>query len=402
MNNFSCRISNFEGYANRGNYDIISMLDDPELMEEMRKEKRMEELRREYMPKMKYRSTQIYLYYKRKPVTGQTEEEVLEKLYKRIYAPSYTMADLLDKWLLWEKENRPVSPKTLQIHRQKWNKYISRYDIATSPIERLTEKDFRNLFRKWTSKREMTRKEFNNTRTVLNGIFNYAIEELEIIQINPVRNVDTSKLPFKPQRKKAKGFIQNDRETMINYLENLEPKKGVDKVYSLAILFFFRETMRIGELMGLKWEDYDRQANNIHICRQRVRGEHGFETVDWTKGHTRDGDRYIPVPEKSRMILEEMKKLNPDGEYIFMYDGHFIYTQTFNDHLQKYCEELGIDRKSSHDIRFASASLLESGGMSLPEIQGLLGHSNLSTTLHYLRQTAPEEVTAQKMNDILS
>ena len=93
-----------------------------------------------------------------------------------------------------------------------------------------------------------------------------------------------------------------------------------------------------------------------------------------------------------------------DGEYIFMYKGKQIYTATFNEHLKKYCREIGIDPeyKGSHSIRFTVASALFLGGTPTAEIQRLLGHTTLQMTMHYLKQILPGHQTVAIMEQCLA
>lgn len=103
------------------------------------------------------------------------------------------------------------------------------------------------------------------------------------------------------------------------------------------------------------------------------------------------------------IILAICNKLNPSGEYIFMYENKPLTTVTFNRRLKKYCKECGIplNSVSSHDLRFSLASALYSEGLSPTELQRLLGHTTLQMTLHYLRLNTDIEETASKMCAIL-
>ena len=64
--------------------------------------------------------------------------------------------------------------------------------------------------------------------------------------------------------------------------------------------------------------------------------------------------------------------------------GKPIVALTFNKRLRKYCEAAGIPYRSSHKIRFYAASAAYDG-QNLTAISRMMGHSQISTTLHYLR-----------------
>lgn len=128
-----------------------------------------------------------------------------------------------------------------------------------------------------------------------------------------------------------------------------------------------------------------------------------YENVDHVKGNTVEGYRWIPIVSKAQDILKKVRQINPDGEYIFMFKRKQIYTATFNEHLKKYCMEIGINPecKASHSIRFTVASALFLGGTPITEIQRLLGHTTLNMTMHYLKQILPGHQTLSLMEKCL-
>ena len=92
---------------------------------------------------------------------------------------------------------------------------------------------------------------------------------------------------------------------------------------------------------------------------------------------------------------------NPEEEFIFMYKGRQLSISTFNLRLRKYCGDLGIQPRTSHKIRFCTASVLHKNAMPLPQLQKMLGHTKTSTTLHYLRSVGSDEETLSIMEDCL-
>ena len=99
-----------------------------------------------------------------------------------------------------------------------------------------------------------------------------------------------------------------------------------------------------------------------------------------------------------RPILDKIKELNPDGEFILMQDGRQLNANSFNRWLKRYCEECNIPVRSSHKIRFCVASILYDNGVPLTVLQQLLGHTTTAMTLHYLRRVTPTKDTANLMN----
>lgn len=382
-----------------------------ETIDQMRKEK---ELRRKYKDKIKYRKDgrQVYIYINRMQIVAADEEALYRKLYDIEYGEeNYSMADIFPIWLLWKRDHTATAAKTLQIHQQKWRKYLEGTSISKVPLRKLTPRDFTILFREWTKGRALTSKEFNNVKSIINGIYAYAINELEIVSRNPIREIDMRQFPLKPvNSKKEKAFTSEERRKLLNYMKN-KKEQGIDEMYSLAIQFDFFVTLRIGELRALKWENL--RENEVYVEGQVVLSNEllddgtfstgSYENVDHVKGNTDAGFRWVQFPSAAKRILERAREINPDGEYIFMYKGKQLYTQTFNEHLKKYCEEAGIDPKGrgSHSIRFTVASILYLNGTPIQEIQRLLGHTSMAMTLHYLKDVQPRHKTAELMEKCL-
>jgi len=150
----------------------------------------------------------------------------------------------------------------------------------------------------------------------------YAIEQ-EIIQINPIDNVDTKQFTFKPVNNSNDVFTISDREKLLEHL------KDNQNIYALAIRLDFHLVARIGELLALRWSDIE--GDYIHIQGQCVRemkmnddlsfSKRTYENVNHVKGYANEGFRYMPITPECRNILDEIRKLNPDGEFILMKNG---------------------------------------------------------------------------------
>ena len=114
------------------------------------------------------------------------------------------------------------------------------------------------------------------------------------------------------------------------------------------------------------------------------------------KGKQKNGKRKQSLNKGAKAILEKAKKLNPDGEYIFMPNGRQMQTCTFNRHLKKFCESAGVEYHSSHKIRFTSASMLYKGH-NLALLSQLLGHTTTTMTLYTKTKTEKETTQMKKI-----
>lgn len=389
-------------------------MDSAEILETLEKMKNYNRIKEKYQDKIKHRKDgrQVYVLINRKQIAASNEDALYEKLYAMEYGcENYTMEDIFPLWLMWKRDHTPTTAKSLQIYQQKWRKYLEGTAISKIPLRNLTPKDFTALFREWTKDRSLTSRGFNDVKIIINGMYSYAINEISIVTSNPIREIDMRQFPLKPvNSKKEKAFNSDERKKLLKYLKNKE-EHGIDEMYSLAIQFDFFVTLRIGELRALKWKNL--KGNELYVEGQVVLSNDllddgtfspgSYESVDHVKGNSDAGYRWITLTSKALEILEKVREINPDGEFIFMYKGKQLYTQTFNEHLRKYCEEVGIDPKGrgSHSIRFTVASILYLSGTPIQEIQRLLGHTTLSMTLHYLKNVQPRQTTVKIMERTL-
>lgn len=109
----------------------------------------------------------------------------------------------------------------------------------------------------------------------------------------------------------------------------------------------------------------------------------------------------MPLTPKAKEILEKIKHINPDSEYLFIRNGQPLATVTFNRHLKRCCQTLNIKYRSSHKLRFSTASIMYKNSVNETELQKLLGHTSLTMTRHYLRNVTSDKETASKMSAIL-
>lgn len=323
-----------------------------------------------------------------------SREQLIDKLYE--YYFDNILEDVYKNWIQHRSETKIVSGKTIEEDIGIWNRFIADSEIATMQIVDIKPKDLMKLFQSWTGNGLITRKDFNNRKSVLNGIFRYAVLN-EIITYNPITSLPCNDLKYKIPMAKKKAYTKEERSALLAYLKSLEPD-----AYILAIMLAFYGIFRIGEIKALSWDNTN--ENVITIQHQLV--EERILQEDMTlsepqrilknpKGNPYYSIRTEQLPQEGVSVLKKMKELNPDGKFLFMHEGRPLTTDSFNRRLKKYCTEIGIPYLSSHKIRFTGASMLYDAGVKPIDIQPLLGHSTLTMTQHYIGQRVAERDTSQ-------
>ena len=387
---------------------LDNTLEAGELAERVEKMKRLSTLKKEYpVEKIKNRPDgRCYIYINRKQFIAPTYDLLIEKLYNEFYGvQNYSLADIFPQWQLFRRDVEQVSSNTLKDHMGYWNNYMKDSTLVKLPITQITPRKIKDFYQSVVTKNSISEGTFKFIKTILNKLFDFAISELEIIQFNPIPSVSIK--PYKNCFKESRDTFEDvyktaDREKILRYLQEYD-----NDIYSLATQLAFRLIIRIGELKALKWTDID--GDYVYIRHQTVERQvmnddlsfesRTMETVNRMKGKQQNGKRKQFLTAEAKAILQKIKQLNPNGEYILMKDEKQLSTCTYNRHLKRFCEDAGIEYHSSQKIRFTSASILYDG-TNLALLSNLLGHTTTTMTLHYFRNILGDDEIKNLMSKL--
>lgn len=326
---------------------------------------------------------------KRKIVRAQTEDELLNKLVQLYFRNSYidkmTFHELYEEWLDYKK-SITNSPNTIKRHEQHYKKYFEISILNNKKVkeidELLLEQECNRIVREFN----LPRKEWSNAKTILNGMYSYAVRK-KYLEINFMDKVQIFVKFKQVVRKtgKTETFNSDELKSLREFLDRMYQESG-DSSY-MAVKLNFLLGLRVGELVALKWEDFS--ENHLHIVREEIRNQvtNEISVVEHTKTNK---DRFVVLVPKAIAILN---KLEHEGDYIFMKDGKRMTSIRIASVLRKYARYEGTKLKSSHKIRKTFASNLNAAGVPLDCIRELLGHSSLSTTLGYIYNPLTEAET---------
>lgn len=348
---------------------------------------------------------------KRRAIKRKTKEELEDAIIsfyieqEQNSIQNITLEDLFKKWLIYKRDYTSAKAKTIQEYVNDWNKFIRDTDLSKKLVKDITPLILIRFFRKLTKDREYTYKRISNIRSILNGIMSYAIEE-EIIMYNPVHDVNLKNFVYKPvENQKQNVFSKEDTLKLLTYLKDID-----NEPYALAIQLFFYLFIRIGELKAIRKEDIDLESRTIYLHTQAITERELNDDLTFSprqvtiskqmKGNTSHGFRYQYLTDEAIKIITKALALNPDGEYLFEPNGKLMTTDSFNRKLKKYCEECNIQYHSSHKIRFYNASTSYLNGTDISVISKCMGHSEIATTIHYLRDIGSYDSTAEAFKNL--
>jgi integrase len=139
-----------------------------------------------------------------------------------------------------------------------------------------------------------------------------------------------------------------------------------------VIVFAVLTGMRRGEIINLKWTDVDLSRRVVFV--------HSSPTFKTKHGK----QRVVPLSDVAAQMLNA-KALTHVSEHVFTLNGKPILGSWLTRKLKFYVYEAKLedDRLHFHSLRHTFASWLIQDGVSLYEVQKLLGHSNISVTQVY-------------------
>jgi len=200
------------------------------------------------------------------------------------------------------------------------------------------------------------------------------------------------------------------------YLDEAQARQFVEalKGHRLEALFTVALAigLRLGEALGLRWEDVDLDAGTVRVRAQLQRLGRGVEFVPPKSERAK---RTVPLPAfavqaliRHRGSQARERLLNADT----WNDFDLVFTssvgtppeeKTIRRVLDTVLASAGLPRLRFHDLRHSCATLLLSQGVDVRTIMETLGHSQVSLTLNTYSHVVPtlKKDAAAKMDAMM-
>jgi integrase len=193
---------------------------------------------------------------------------------------------------------------------------------------------------------------------------------------NPMDAVD----PPRVDRHEARTLDEAQARRWLEYVEGRE--------YGLLLHTAFYTGMRLGELLGLRWQDIDLERGLLFVRQQYDRVAHSFRD---TKSYR--GRRGIALPSVlvARLRLARKGRLSALGAMPTLWQAtDLVFSDATGSVLgddrvrrlhYRYLAELGLPRVKPHELRHTHATHLLHQGADINLVASRLGHATPAFTL---------------------
>ena len=200
----------------------------------------------------------------------------------------------------------------------------------------------------------------NRTLALLSKMFSLAEEwGLRPEGTNPCRLVRRYK------ENKRRRFLSDDELARLGQALAEAENAGTENPFTVgAIRMLIFSGMRLGEVLGLKWDYVDFEGARINLPESKT------------------GAKSIPLNAPALELLSQMPRLS-GNEYVFCGARHGRPIVNLNKPWNRIRSKAGIPDVRMHDLRHSYASVGAAAGLGLPVIGALLGHTQAATTQRY-------------------
>lgn len=223
----------------------------------------------------------------------------------------------------------------------------------------------------------------NMMLSVLNLAFEYACD-MEYIEENPCVRVRRTK----SETKKIEAFTVEEQRAIETEISMSDDRR----LHGIILCLY--AGLRIGELLGLTWNDIDLDRGVIKITKTvyREKDESGMWQLCVDTPKTKASDRVIPLPEYITNMLRQDYENAKTPYVVENKKGERMSIRSYQYIFEKLTERAGVRKLNFHALRHTFATRAIECGMDIKTVADIMGHQNASITLNRYAHCKKEHI----------
>ncbi len=276
-----------------------------------------------------------------------------------------TFSQAAEEWLRYVEQERACKPSTVTDYRNMTR--VLAETFGAELIEDVTTESIARWKGAFTRQRKLSNRTLQKYLVTLHGIFKRATRVYGLPR-NPVANVERPRLP------RRAGIDVFSREEVMALVRSADSER--DAALYLTAAF---TGLRLGELLALRWEDVDFEADAIRVRRNWTAGREG--TPKSGQG------RAVPMMEEVAQALARLgqrERFTGQQDVVFCDEvGRHLVYKSLSERYKAALETAGLRRLRFHDLRhtFGTHAIRHADPR---EVMEWMGHADLATTQKYL------------------
>lgn len=245
------------------------------------------------------------------------------------------------------------SENTIKYYKQSLNKLFKEINKKVNDI---TTEDIRHYLSNYKESNRISKTTLDNNRRIFSSFFTWLEEEGYILK-NPIKRIHRVKTP----RVVKETFTDEDIERLCDNCTNLRDRAIIEILLSTGV--------RVGELIRLDIDDINFNEK---------------ECIVLGKG---DAERIVYFNAKCKIHLQQYLDSRTDSNpalFVSLRKPHYrLGINGVEFMLKKLGEKTDVNNVHPHKFRRTLATKAIDKGMPIEQVQKLLGHMQIDTTLHY-------------------
>ena len=152
----------------------------------------------------------------------------------------------------------------------------------------------------------------------------------------------------------------------------------------VGLLLQMQLGLRIGEVCGLQWGDFDLKANVLTVRRtvSRIYCGVGCTKIVVQTPKTKSSGREIPIPYDLAALLRKLRgSASPDTWFLSGGTERPVEPRCYRKSIRGYLRRAGVRRVHPHALRHTFATTCLQSGCDIKTLSEILGHADANVTL---------------------